>query len=49
VAAENPSWFADLAHLNADGAVGFAHFLRPIILSVFQDCGSACESPAPTR
>lgn len=34
VAAANPSWFADLVHLNADGALGFAHFLRPIILSV---------------
>ena len=33
VAAENPAWFADPAHLNADGAVGFAPFLRPILLA----------------
>jgi hypothetical protein len=42
VAAENPSWFADLVHLNAEGAVGFAHFLRPIIFTVLSDCARAC-------
>jgi len=49
VAAENPSWFADLVHLNADGANGFAHFLRPIILTVLPNCGRACELPAATH
>lgn len=43
MAAANPSWFADLVHLNAEGAVGFAHFLRPIILGVLTACGPACE------
>lgn len=33
LAAQHPDWFADLAHLNADGAQGFAHFLRPILLA----------------
>ncbi len=47
LAAANPGWFADLAHLNADGAFGFAHFLRPIVLASLPDCGSACASPAP--
>ena len=49
VAAENPSWFADLVHLNADGAVGFAHFLRPIILTALTNCARACELPAATH
>ena len=44
VAAANPSWFADLAHMNGEGAFGFARFLRPIILTT---CGSPCEPPAP--
>jgi hypothetical protein len=48
LAAENPAWFADLVHLNADGAAGFAHFLRPIILAVLPNCGRACEPSAPT-
>jgi hypothetical protein len=46
VAAENPPWFADLVHLNAEGAVGFAHFLRPIILTVLTNCARACELTA---
>ena len=44
VAAQNPSWFVDLAHLNGDGLNGFARFLRPIVLGVLSDCGRACES-----
>jgi hypothetical protein len=44
VAAANPSWFVDAAHMNADGAFGFARFLRPIILAT---CGPPCEPPAP--
>lgn len=43
VAAANPSWFADVVHLNTEGAVGFAHFLRPIVLSALTDCGPACK------
>ena len=43
VAAANPSWFVDQAHMNADGAFGFARFLRPIVLGV---CGEPCR-PAP--
>jgi hypothetical protein len=46
LAADNPSWFADSAHLNADGADGFAHFLRPIVLATLQNCSSACGSSA---
>jgi hypothetical protein len=42
LAAQNPGWFSDLAHLNADGATGFAHFLRPIVLATLLDCGNAC-------
>ena len=42
VAAANPSWLGDLAHLNPEGAVGFAHFLRPIVVTVLAGCGSAC-------
>jgi len=41
-AAANPGWLSDLAHMNADGAVGFAHFLRPILLAAFADCGDPC-------
>jgi hypothetical protein len=44
VAATNPSWFVDSAHMNADGAFGFARFLRPIILGV---CGEPCRTPPP--
>jgi hypothetical protein len=44
VAAANPSWFADLAHMNGEGAFGFARFLRPIILTA---CGSPCVPPPP--
>ena len=44
VAAANPSWFADLAHMNGEGAFGFARFLRPIILTT---CGLPCVPPPP--
>jgi hypothetical protein len=51
LAAEHPAWFADPAHLNADGAQGFAHFLRPIILTTLKDCGNPCppSTPDPER
>jgi hypothetical protein len=39
VAAAHPSWFVDRAHMNADGGLGFAKFLRPII---FWTCGETC-------
>lgn len=42
VAAANPSWFVDAAHMNSDGAVGFARFLRPIVLAA---CGPPCQPP----
>jgi len=42
VAAGQP-WFNDNAHLNYDGTVAFATFLRPFLLVA---CGSAC-APAP--
>jgi hypothetical protein len=42
LAAENPDWFDDSAHLNAEGAAGFAHLLRPIILAALPKCESAC-------
>jgi hypothetical protein len=44
VAATNPSWFVDLAHMNYDGAFGFARFLRPIVLAA---CGPPCQPPPP--
>ncbi len=44
VAAGEPSWFVDGAHMNELGAMGFARFLRPIVLQV---CGAACVPPAP--
>jgi hypothetical protein len=41
-------WFgADGLHLNADGAIGLARFLRPYVLAA---CGAACQTastPAP--
>jgi hypothetical protein len=44
VAAANPSWFVDVAHMNGEGGLGFARFLRPIILST---CGLPCQPPPP--
>jgi hypothetical protein len=44
VAAANPSWFVDKAHMNYDGAFGFARFLRPIVLAT---CGTPCAPPPP--
>jgi hypothetical protein len=43
VAAANPSWFGDIPHMNPEGALGFAGFLRPIIVSVLTTCGLACK------
>jgi len=45
LAAENPDWFDDLVHLNAEGAAGLAHFLRPIILAALPSCETACGFP----
>jgi len=45
VAANEPSWFADSAHMNDLGAVGFVSFLRPIVI---ETCGAACLPPPPT-
>lgn len=45
VAAANPSWFVDVAHLNYQGAVGFAAFLRPIVVAA---CGAPCATPPPS-
>jgi hypothetical protein len=43
VAAGQP-WFVDAAHLNYQGAVAFASFLRPYIVSA---CGAPCAPPPP--
>jgi hypothetical protein len=47
-ASRGKDWFApDDLHLNADGAIGLATFLRPYVLAA---CGAACQtagSPAP--
>ena len=45
VAAAQPSWFSDNAHLNGLGAAGFAEFLRPVILKA---CGAPCVPPEAT-
>ncbi|HUK98802.1 MAG TPA: hypothetical protein VLV46_14215 [Gaiellaceae bacterium] len=37
-------WFNDDAHLNYDGTVALAAFLRPFLLSA---CGAACAPPPP--
>lgn len=42
MAAANPAWFSDNAHLNGAGAAGFADFLRPVILKA---CGGPCVPP----
>ena len=44
VAAGQP-WFNDIAHLNYEGAVALATFLRPYLLTA---CGAACAPPPPT-
>jgi hypothetical protein len=44
VAAREPSWFVDAAHMNDLGAAGFVTFLRPIVLEA---CGEACAPPPP--
>ena len=40
VAAMHPEWFDDGVHMNGLGGLGFAHFLRPIVLGA---CGSPCR------
>jgi len=40
VAAMHPEWFDDGVHMNGLGGMGFAHFLRPIVLGA---CGSPCR------
>jgi hypothetical protein len=40
VAAEHPEWFDDGVHMNGLGGMGFARFLRPIVLGA---CGSPCR------
>ena len=40
VAAKHPEWFDDRVHMNGAGGMGFAQFLRPIVLGV---CGSPCR------
>jgi hypothetical protein len=42
VAAGDPSWFVDGAHMNELGSRAFARFLRPVILEA---CGDACVPP----
>jgi hypothetical protein len=37
-------WFADSPHMNYDGAVAFAAFLRPYVLTA---CGGPCAPPPP--
>lgn len=44
VAAREPSWFVDAAHMNDLGAEGFVTFLRPIVLEA---CDGACVPPPP--
>jgi hypothetical protein len=43
VAAGQP-WFVDSAHMNYQGAVAFASFLRPYIVAA---CGTPCAPPPP--
>lgn len=45
VAAREPSWFVDGAHMNDLGAEGFVTFLRPVVLEA---CGTACVPPEAT-
>jgi hypothetical protein len=40
VAAAHPEWFTDRVHMNGLGGMGFAQFLRPIVLGA---CGSPCR------
>ena len=35
-------WFVDIAHMNYEGAVGFAMFLRPYVVGA---CGPPCTAP----
>jgi hypothetical protein len=49
LATENPDWFADSAHLNAAGATGFAHFLRPIVLAALATTPPARQKALPAE
>jgi hypothetical protein len=42
VAASDPSWFVDGAHMNELGSRAFVKFLRPVVLEA---CGDACVPP----
>jgi hypothetical protein len=44
VAAGQPSWFVDAAHMNYQGAVAFADFLHPYLIKA---CGAPCAAPPP--
>ena len=44
VAAGQPAWFGDSPHMNYDGAVASAAFLRPYVLTA---CGGPCAPPPP--
>jgi hypothetical protein len=46
VAAMHPEWFVDQAHMNAAGGLGFASFLRPIVLAA---CGAPCVFTPPPK
>ena len=35
-------WFVDIAHMNYEGAIGFATFLRPYVVGA---CGPPCAAP----
>src|SRR5262245_4939564 len=44
VAAKNPTWFYDGVHMDSEGGLAFADFLRPYVL---QACGEPCAPPPP--
>jgi putative Ig domain-containing protein len=44
VAAKNPTWFYDGVHMDREGGLAFADFLRPYVL---QACGEPCAPPPP--
>jgi hypothetical protein len=43
-AADKPSWFYDGVHMNWEGGLAFADFLRPYVLEA---CGAPCAPPPP--
>lgn len=42
IAATGPQWFVDNAHMNWEGGVALARFLRPFVLAA---CGAPCVPP----